>query len=163
MRNPVANTKVWAWSAERIMDAYFKSGIPELRPDWRSDAWVKLFTAGWNSGAYSKRGVLKVAQYLHDNGIPVTLANVYKYGKAAGGTRNLQAEERPDKRDWQKRVAGLYYYMKNWPWQSTKEFMVPPSGGEYAKERAAEARKPKERGSGWLIVVLLAAWVLSER
>lgn len=160
MFNPIDNTKVFAWSADRIMEAYRQSGIPAMQPNWTSFDWVKLFTAGWNSGAYSKAGVLKVAQYLHDNGIPVTHENVFKYGKQAGATKNLQVEERKDKRDWQSRVAFLYWYMKNYP-LSVTEFPVPSGAGAHEAERAAEqAAQSKTRakagsGWGWLLVLLL--------
>lgn len=100
--NPRLNTLFCAWQLRTIADLYARSGIPELREDWKSMEWQAMLTAGWNSGYSKKAGVLKVAKWLHDNKMPVSHARIFSSSAAAGGTRHLR---NPTKRRWQRGVA----------------------------------------------------------
>jgi len=100
--DPELNATFCAWQLRVIIGAYNASHIKELKEDWSSLEWQAILTAGWNSG-YSKRaGVLKVAEYLHGAGLPVTHQRLFTYSQVAGGTKHLQNAK---KRRWQRAVA----------------------------------------------------------
>jgi hypothetical protein len=104
--NPDVNVKIASDLLRRIIVAFGKHPDRNMQADWRNPEWVKIFTAGWNSGYSERAGVGRVATWLEEHGIPVTHDHLYKYAAAAGGTRHLQ---NLDKRDWQRKVARTYF------------------------------------------------------
>jgi soluble lytic murein transglycosylase-like protein len=104
--DPEVNIKLGAGLLNRIAQSYAKHADKNMQTDWSNPEFVKLVTAGWNSGYSDGGGVGKVARYLHDRGIPVTHDNVFKYAGAAGATKHLQ---NPQKQLWQRSVSDLYF------------------------------------------------------
>jgi hypothetical protein len=104
--NPHINTKIASDLLNRIVIAYQKHPDRNMREDWYNPEFVKLVTAGWNSGYSEAAGVGHVASYLESRGIPVTHDNVFRYASAAGGTKHLSNTR---KRDWQRTVVDLFY------------------------------------------------------
>lgn len=104
--DPEVNVKLGADLLNRISTAYAKHPAKNMKPDWSNPEFVKLVTAGWNSGYSEGGGVGKVARYLHARGIPVTHDNVFQYAGAAGATKHLQ---NPAKQLWQRSVSDLYF------------------------------------------------------
>lgn len=106
--NPDVNVKMASSLINRIVKLYGKthSRSPNMREDWHNPEFVKLVTAGWNSGYSNVGGVGKVAYYLEKHGIPVTHDNVFKYSQAAGATRHLTGNT---SLRWQRSVADLFY------------------------------------------------------
>lgn len=100
------NVKIASDLLNRIQVAYAKHPDPNMKPDWANPEFVKLVTAGWNSGYSEAAGVGHVASYLESRGIPVTHDNVFRYAAEAGGTRHLS---NPAKQQWQRTVADLYF------------------------------------------------------
>lgn len=104
--DPAINTKIAADLLNRIAKAYAKHSDPNMKPDWSNPEFVKLLTAGWNSGYSEAAGVGHVASWLEAHGIPVTHDNVFQYAGQAGGTVHLQ---NGSKQTWQRSVADLYF------------------------------------------------------
>ncbi len=106
--NSVLNVKIGGEAIRRIVTSYEKNhpNAPNMQEDWRNPEFVRLVTAGWNSGYSERGGVGRTAHYLERHGIPVTHANVFKYAAAAGATRHLQ---NPAKEGWQHGVVKLYF------------------------------------------------------
>lgn len=106
LQNPDLNVKVAADLLNRIIGYYQKHPDPNLKPNWTNPEFVKLLTAGWNSGYSDGGGVGKVASYLESRKMPVTHDNVFKYAAPAGATAWLQNSQ---KYNWQKSVADLFF------------------------------------------------------
>lgn len=105
--DPEINTKIAADLLNRIVVAFGKHPSANMREDWANPEFVKLVTAGWNSGYSERAGVGHVASYLEARGLPVTHDNVFAYaGQAGGTTPHLQ---NPAKQSWQRSVAALYF------------------------------------------------------
>jgi hypothetical protein len=90
----------------RIVLAYRKHPHWNMRANWSNPEFVKLVTAGWNSGYSEAAGVGRVARWLEENQIPVTHDNVFRYAAQAGGTKHLSNTA---KQRWQRSVADLYF------------------------------------------------------
>ena len=103
--DPVTNVRVASDLLNRIVIAYGKHPDKNMKEDWANPEFVRLVTAGWNSGYSEGGGVGKVARYLEANQIPVTHDNVFRYAAQAGATKHLQNDR---KRVWQKSVVQLY-------------------------------------------------------
>lgn len=104
--NPDVNVKIAADLLNRIAVAYAKHPSANMKPNWHNPEFVKLLTAGWNSGYSESGGVGRVATYLEQRSIPVTHDNVFTYAAAAGATKHLS---NPTKHQWQRSVADLFY------------------------------------------------------
>jgi hypothetical protein len=104
--NPDVNVKIAADLLNRIVVAFRKHPDRNMQPNWRNPEFVKLLTAGWNSGYSEAAGVGHVASWLEEQGVPVTHDNVFRYAAAAGGHWTLQ---RTAKQEWQRSVAALYF------------------------------------------------------
>lgn len=106
MLNPDANVRVATDLLARIVVAYGKHPGRNLQENWGNPEFVKLVTAGWNSGYSEAGGVGRVADYLEAHHIPVTHDSVFASAGAAGATRHLQNDK---KRRWQRTVAELFF------------------------------------------------------
>lgn len=105
--DPEVSVRLGADLLNTIVAAYAQHRDPNLRNgDWGNADFVKLVTAGWNSGYSEGGGVGKVADYLEARGEPVTHDAVFANAAAAGATRFLQD---PAKQRWQAGVASLYF------------------------------------------------------
>ena len=113
--DPDTNVKVASDLLNRIVVAYGKHPDANMKEDWRNPEFVKLVTAGWNSGYSEAGGVGRVAKYLESRSIPVTHDNVFRYAGAAGATRHLQNSA---KQRWQRSVADLYFQQPDLPMPS---------------------------------------------
>lgn len=109
--NAEINVRIATDLLNRIVIAFGKHPSKNMQENWANPEFVKLLTAGWNSGYSEAAGVGHVASYLEQRGIPVTHDNIYAHAAAAGGTVHLQ---RPEKRAWQQSVAALYYQQPDW-------------------------------------------------
>lgn len=105
---PEVNVKIASNLINRIVKLYGSThpNTPNMRENWNNPEFVKLVTAGWNSGYSNVGGVGKVARYLERQGIPVTHDNVFRYSQAAGATRHLTGNT---SLRWQRSVADLFY------------------------------------------------------
>ena len=110
----------------RIVIAFAKHPDRNMQRDWRNKEWVKIFTAGWNSGYSEAAGVGRVASWMEEQGIPVTHDSLFRYAAAAGGTRHLQNDA---KRVWQASVSDLYF----------EELGVKDPGGPLVAKRTGSA------------------------
>lgn len=110
--DPEINVKIAADLLNRIVIAFGKHPSPNLQEDWSNPEFVKLVTAGWNSGYSEAGGLGRVADYLEHRGIPVTHDNVFRYAEAAGATKHLSNLA---KQSWQRGVAALYLAQKDRP------------------------------------------------
>ena len=104
--DPDTNVKIASDALNRIIDGYQKHPSSNMKADWRNPEFVKLLTAGWNSGYSEAGGVGRVASYLEQRGRPVTHDAVFAAAGEAGATANLQTAAR---RSWQRSVADVYY------------------------------------------------------
>lgn len=104
--DPETNVKIAADLLNRIVVAYQKHPDRNMKEDWGNPEFVKLVTAGWNSGYSEAGGVGKVASYLERQGKPVTHDAVFQTAAAAGATVHLQ---NPVKYSWQRSVSDLYF------------------------------------------------------
>jgi hypothetical protein len=104
--DPDLNVKIAADLLNLIVVAYGKHPSKNLQVDWHNPEFVKLLTAGWNAGFSEAAGVGKVARYLEQRSELVTHDNVFANAAAAGGVVYLQ---RPDRANWHRSVADLYY------------------------------------------------------
>jgi len=104
--SPDTNVKIASDLLNRIVIAYGKHPDPNMKENWHNPEFVKLVTAGWNSGYSEGGGVGKVAKYLEAKGIPVTHDNVFEFADDAGATKHLS---NPQKKAWQQKVASTFY------------------------------------------------------
>lgn len=104
--NPEINIQVAADLLNRIIGAYARHPDPNMQPNFANPEFVKLLTAGWNSGYSEGGGVGRVASYLESRRIQVTHDNVFAHASEAGATKHLQNAA---KQRWQREVADLYY------------------------------------------------------
>lgn len=150
---PEPNTIVWAWEAERIRKALTDAGLKE---DWSNPEWVKLFTAGWNSGYSRTAGVAHVLAWLREHNLPLTHDNVFAHAREAGGAWTLQDEDARAvaKKKYQRDVAALY----------AKEAARDSSSYSQSQVSATAAAKAPKRTSAtvggipwWVVVALLLA------
>jgi hypothetical protein len=106
------NIRIGLDKLHRILRAYKqwsrKHDISNLWPSWSNPEFVKLFTAGWNSGYSRSAGVQYMAAWLAKRDIPVTHDNVFKYGERAGASRFVTTAF-DKKRKWQQGVARRYF------------------------------------------------------
>ena len=110
--DPEINVKIAADLLNRIVVAFGMHPSPNLQEDWSNPEFVKLVTAGWNSGYSEAGGVGRVADYLEQRGMPVTHDNVFRYADAARATQHLS---NPAKQSWQRGVAALYFAQPDRP------------------------------------------------
>jgi len=108
--DPDVNVRIASELINRIASDYekFHPGVPNMQTNFGNPEFVKLLTAGWNSGYSEVAGVGKVASWLQSQGIPVTHDNVIDYAAQAGGTRYLY-ENAEGTRNWQRSVADLFF------------------------------------------------------
>lgn len=104
--DPEINVQLASELLNRIVKQYGAHPDKNLKEDWANPEFVKLVTAGWNSGYSEKAGVGRVASHLEARGIPVTHDNVFQHAAEAGATRHLQNST---KYTWQRSVADLYF------------------------------------------------------
>jgi hypothetical protein len=112
--DPEINTKLAVDTLMRIMVSYEswgkQHGIQSLTPDWNNVEFVKLVTAGWNSGYSRSSGVQSVAKWLQENVLEVTHDNVFKYaGQVPKATKYLDGKQFEKKRDWHRKVVERYF------------------------------------------------------
>src|SRR3990172_820951 len=112
--DPVVNTKLAVDTLVRIVDSYRgwteKYSIKNMETDWSNLEFVRLVTAGWNSGYSRSAGVQRVAEWLSEKKIEVTHDNVFKYAnQVPKATKFLDGKEYGKKREWQKKVAERYF------------------------------------------------------
>ena len=110
--NPDVNVKVAADALNKIVVGYSKHPSPNLKENWENPEFVKLLTAGWNAGFSESGGVGKVASWLERLGSPVTHDSVFDHAADAGAVVYLQ---RPERQQWHRSVADLYYQQPDWP------------------------------------------------
>lgn len=110
--DPRLNVEMATGVLKRILQVYKGHSDKNLKPNWSNPEFIKLLTAGWNSGYSNAGGVGKVASYLEARGIPVTHDNVFRYAGAAGATQHLQTSGR---QNWQRSVADLYFHQPDAP------------------------------------------------
>jgi len=110
--DPENNVKIAADLLNRIVVAFGKHPSPNLKEDWSNPEFVKLVTAGWNSGYSEAGGLGRVADYLEARGIPVTHDNAFRYAAVAGATEHLSNAA---KQSWQRGVASLYFAQPDRP------------------------------------------------
>lgn len=107
--DPGTNVEIAADLLNRIIGYYKKTNDPNMQMDWTNPEFVKLLVAGWNSG-YSDvvpgGGVQSVADWLVNQGLPVTHDNVFQYAAQVPATKYLQDTTRYN---WQRSVADLFY------------------------------------------------------
>lgn len=103
--DPEVNIRMAVYLLHLIAKVYGAHPSPNLRTDWNNPDFVGLVVAGWNAGYSNGGGVGKVAGYLERKGIPVTLANVYRYAAAAGAVPKLS---NADHQSWTRSVARLF-------------------------------------------------------
>jgi hypothetical protein len=104
--DPDVNVQIAVWVLEQIVNTYANHPSLSLHVDWTNPEFVKLVVAGWNSGFSQRFGVGLVAGYLEKHGVPVTLANVFRYASTAGASVQLQ---RSAKLSWQLATVALYF------------------------------------------------------
>ncbi len=109
--DPDINVQMAAELINMIVAGYQKHPSANMKENWSNPEFVKLVTAGWNSGFSESGGVGKVASYLEARGVPVTHDAVFANAAAAGATNNLSLG---DRLDWQRSVADLYYQQPDW-------------------------------------------------
>lgn len=114
--NPDVNVRIASDLLNRIIGYYGKNhpNTPNMQEDWHNPEFVKLLTAGWNSGYSEVAGVGFVARCLERRGIPVTHDNVIKYAQSCGGTRHLYSHAQSTL-GWQRSVASLYFQQPDLP------------------------------------------------
>lgn len=108
LTDPRVNVLIVADHLKYIAGRFAKHPSRNMKTDWTNPEFVKILTAGWNSGhseAPNGGGVGCAASYLERNGIPVTHDNLFQYAAAAGCTRHLQNTA---KQLWQRAVVDLY-------------------------------------------------------
>lgn len=160
--NPDTNTAVFLWYVvAKILPAYEATGIPNLQPDWNNAEFIRLLTAGWNSGPY---GVVKVAKCVQAKGHLVTHENVFRYAEECGGPQTLWwnlplpsgGVKENKKREWQTKVQKLYSWFREYkPLPPLETTTSPPSERSAAIELPTVTVQPK--ASPWLPIILLAA------
>lgn len=109
--NPEVNVQMAAELINMIVAGYQKHPSANMKENWSNPEFVKLVTAGWNSGFSEAGGVGRVASYLEAQGIPVTHDSVFANAAAAGATSNLSEN---DRLIWQRSVVDLYYQQPDW-------------------------------------------------
>jgi hypothetical protein len=114
--DPDTNVRIATDLLNRIVGYYakFVPNAPNMQEDWHNPEFVKLLTAGWNSGYSAAAGVIFVARCLESRGIPVTHDNVIKHAQSCGGTRHLY--KHPEQTlSWQRSVMDLYFQQPDLP------------------------------------------------
>lgn len=108
--DPAINTKIATDLIRRIIRQYKKNhpNTPNMLENWANPEFVKLVTAGWNSGYSEVAGVGFAARCLERKGIEVTHDNVLKYARECGATRHLYKQPSITL-SWQRSVAALFY------------------------------------------------------
>ena len=110
--DPAINVMIVADHLKTIAGRFAKHPSKNMKMDWRNPEFVRLLTAGWNSGHSEAAGVGHVVSYLEANRLPVTHDNVFQYAAASGGTKYLQNTA---KQMWQRAVVELYYAQPDAP------------------------------------------------
>lgn len=148
--NPAVNIKIAAWLLNKIVRLYSRNHSDRnMQPDWSNPEFVKLVTAGWNSGYSEGGGVGKVASVLESLGKPVTHDNVFKFSQIAGATRHLANEA---KRRWQAGVADLFY-------REGGPAAVPASSSSPSSPSSPSSSNPTATGAGAVATVALLGFV----
>jgi hypothetical protein len=162
------NAQVWAWESERIRKALTAAGAVE---NWQDRNWVRLFTAGWNSGYSAVAGVAKVLTYLKSKGLELTHDNVFMHGKAAGAIWTLQSgnSKAAAKYKWQRDVAAVYAAeavpRDAWANWETVRVKLSDAAGTTAPVPAPERAQGavSAGGGGWFWIVLLLLLLASKK
>lgn len=105
--DPTVNVAIACWLLRTIIASFHKNhpDVPNLRADWDNPEFVRLLTFSWNAGHSEKAGVGRMAHFLKERGLPVTIDNVHQHAKEAKASRHLQNAK---KVKWCKGVAALY-------------------------------------------------------
>ena len=112
LANPVVNVAIVADHLKYIAGRFAKHPSPNMKTDWSNPEFVRLLTAGWNSGHSEAAGVGYMASWLEARHMPVTHDNIFRYAAQAGGTKYLQNTA---KQLWQRAVVDLYYAQPDAP------------------------------------------------
>lgn len=122
--NPTINIRIGADALRRHIKSYLRFRGKNLREDWTNPEFIKLVTAGWNSGWSRARlknhkpntgGVGRVAWWLNKQRLPVTHDNVFKYAKAASATWALRGDLKRgrEKQLWQRAVMRRFFKQRD--------------------------------------------------
>lgn len=101
--DPRKSVEVCSWILQQIVQAY--SELPALAPDWGSEDWLGLLTAGWNAGWSRASGVHYIARRLSEERASVTLANVHASASRFGAVQWLRADIEHPRIGWWRKVA----------------------------------------------------------
>jgi hypothetical protein len=112
MFDPDKNVQAATRTLNRIVESYDRHH--NMSADWSDPEYVKLVTAGWNSGYSEVAGVGKVLRWLKDNGIEVTHDNVLANAQQAGAVHYLYANPQRTL-SWQRSVMDLYFRQPDAP------------------------------------------------
>ena len=112
LTDPAINVTIVADHLKYIAGRYAKHPSKNMKMDWSNPEFVRLLTAGWNSGHSEAAGVGYMASWLEAHHLPVTHDNIFKYAATAGGTKYLQNTA---KQLWQRAVVDLYYAQPDAP------------------------------------------------
>jgi len=104
--DPDLNVTMAVETINAVINGYAKHPSKNLKLDWTNPEFVKLVVAGWNAGYSEAGGIGRVARYLEANGIPVTHDNVVANADNAGAVSYVGM---PDRQQWARSVADLYY------------------------------------------------------
>lgn len=168
MLDPDRNAQVFAFESERIRAALVGAGLAE---NWQDRNWVRLFTAGWNSGYSNTAGVGKVLRWLKANGKELTHDNVFMFAKQAGGHWTLQSgnSKAAAKYKWQRDVAATYAAeavpRDAWAQWETARVPLSDAAGTTAPVPAPERAQGNEPGGGGggLLLIIIVLLLLAGR
>lgn len=105
--DPAVNIAIGCWLLRQIIASYKRHhpNTPSLHTNWTNQTFIELLTCGWNAGFSEQAGVGRVARYLEQRSINVTIDTVHRHASAAGGIRHLSE---PARFRWWRSVAELY-------------------------------------------------------
>jgi hypothetical protein len=142
--DPTVNVTIAATALATMTQSY-ATNHPQSRHllrDWRNPQFVALLAYGWVAGYSERAGVGRVATYLEQRGLEVTIASVFDAARPAGASEHLS---RPDKLAFAKRVARQYFRElqdDTQPGVATTEIQMPPEFVGHAE--AGEIEMPPE-------------------
>jgi hypothetical protein len=106
--DPAVNVTIAASSLALIAKSYATNhpSSPNLQTNWRNPQFVALLTFGWNAGWSERGGVGRVASFLEQRGMDVTINSVFDAAKASGASPHLS---NPMKLAFAKQVTRQYF------------------------------------------------------
>lgn len=106
--DPAVNVTIAASSLALIAKSYAANhpNSPNLQTNWRNPQFVALLTFGWNAGWSERGGVGRVASFLEQRGMDVTINSVFDAAKASGASPHLS---NPMKLAFAKQVTRQYF------------------------------------------------------